>query len=92
MFAGTLVVHPILQRSTAHRILRPFFKPTRKRYLVGWNFFLDDNEGKVFLHGANPGTALENTLDHDPHLNVAETLIPYPTVELDTGEIFILGL
>ncbi|KAG9964054.1 DUF1479-domain-containing protein, partial [Aureobasidium melanogenum] len=78
---GTLVVHPILQPSTAYWMLRPFFKPTRKGSLDGWKFSLDDDEGNVFLHGANPGTAQEHTPDHHPHLNLKETMIPYPTVD-----------
>ncbi|KAJ6139504.1 hypothetical protein N7471_005990 [Penicillium samsonianum] len=78
---GTLVVHPILQPSTAYWILRPFFKPTRKGSLDGWKFSLDDEEGNVYLNGANPGTAQELTPDHHPHLNLKETMIPYPTVE-----------
>ncbi|OQE32550.1 hypothetical protein PENFLA_c001G05318 [Penicillium flavigenum] len=78
---GTLVVHPILQPTTAYWMLRPFFKPTRKGSLDGWKFSLDDEEGGVYLHGANPGTAQEHTPDHHPHLNLGETMIPYPTVE-----------
>lgn len=79
--AGTLVVHPILQPSTAYWMLRPFFKPTQKGSLDGWKFSLDDEEGNTFLHGANPGTAQEHTPDHHPHLMLNETMIPYPTVE-----------
>ncbi|KAJ5819759.1 hypothetical protein N7474_005350 [Penicillium riverlandense] len=78
---GTLVVHPILQPTTAYWMLRPFFKPTRKGSLDGWKFSLDDEEGDVYLHGANPGTAQEHTPDHHPHLMLNETMIPYPTVE-----------
>ncbi|PIG80732.1 hypothetical protein AARAC_006526 [Aspergillus arachidicola] len=78
---GTLVVHPILQPSTAYWMLRPFFKPTRKGSLDGWKFSLDDDEGNVYLHGANPGTAQEHTPDHHPHLMLHETMIPYPTVD-----------
>ncbi|GKZ33158.1 hypothetical protein AbraIFM66950_002944 [Aspergillus brasiliensis] len=78
---GTLVVHPILQPTTAYWMLRPFFKPTRKDSLDGWKFSLDDDEGDVFLHGANPGTAQEHTPTLHPHLRLAETMIPYPTVE-----------
>ncbi|CAI7626420.1 unnamed protein product [Penicillium bialowiezense] len=78
---GTLVVHPILQAATAYWMLRPFFKPTQKDSLDGWKFSLDDDEGNVFLHGANPGTAQEHTPDHHPHLRLSETMIPYPTVE-----------
>jgi hypothetical protein len=44
---GTLVVHPILQPSTAYWMLRPFFKPTVKGSLDGWKFSLDDD---VRLH------------------------------------------
>ncbi|KAG7416794.1 hypothetical protein ACKAV7_003577 [Fusarium commune] len=78
---GTLVVHPILQPSTAYWMLRPFFKPTRNGSLDGWKFSLDDDDGNVFLHGANPGTAQEHNPDHHPHLRLSETMIPYPTVE-----------
>ncbi|RAO73167.1 uncharacterized protein BHQ10_009179 [Talaromyces amestolkiae] len=78
---GTLVVHPILQPSTAYWLLRPFFKPTRKDSLDGWKFSLDDEEGNIYLHGANPGTAQEHTPAHHPHLRLTETMIPYPTVE-----------
>ncbi|KAL2674064.1 hypothetical protein Neosp_012510 [[Neocosmospora] mangrovei] len=78
---GTLVVHPILQPSTAYWMLRPFFKPTQKGSLNGWKFSLDDDDGNVFLHGANPGTAQEHNPDHHPHLLLSETMIPYPTVE-----------
>ncbi|KAJ5361027.1 hypothetical protein N7541_001871 [Penicillium brevicompactum] len=78
---GTLVVHPILQPTTAYWMLRPFFKPTRKDSLDGWKFSLDDEEGNTYLHGANPGTAQEHTPDHHPHLRLQETMIPYPTVE-----------
>ncbi|KAI2823512.1 hypothetical protein CBS115989_1494 [Aspergillus niger] len=78
---GTLVVHPILQPTTAYWMLRPFFKPTRKDSLDGWKFSLDDDEGDVFLHGANPGTAQEHTPTLHPHLRLGETMIPYPTVE-----------
>lgn len=68
-------------------MLRPFFKPTRKDSLDGWKFSLDDEEGNVYLHGANPGTAQEHTPTHHPHLRLTETMIPYPTVEPgDTGE------
>ncbi|KAJ4171445.1 hypothetical protein NW754_013213 [Fusarium falciforme] len=42
---------------------------------------LDDDDGNVFLHGANPGTAQEHNPDHHPHLMLSETMIPYPTVE-----------
>lgn len=85
--SGTLVVHPILQPATAYWMLRPFFKPTRKDSLDGWKFSLDDDEGNVYLHGANPGTAQEHTPAHHPHLRLAETMIPYPTVEPgDTGK------
>lgn len=84
---GTLVVHPILQPSTAYWMLRPFFKPTRKGSLDGWKFSLDDEQGNVYLHGANPGTAQEHTPDHHPHLMLEDTMIPYPTVEPgDTGK------
>lgn len=84
---GTLVVHPILQPSTAYWMLRPFFKPTQKGSLNGWKFSLDDDDGNVFLHGANPGTAQEHNPDHHPHLLLSETMIPYPTVEPgDTGK------
>lgn len=86
MTSGTLVVHPILQPSTAYWLLRPFFKPTRKDSLDGWKFSLDDEEGNIYLHGANPGTAQEHTPAHHPHLRLTETMIPYPTVEPgDTG-------
>ncbi|KAI5453077.1 hypothetical protein NCC49_006106 [Naganishia albida] len=78
---GTLVVHPILQPSTAYWMLRPFFKPTVKGSLDGWKFSLDDDDGKIFLHGATPGTAQEHTPDLHPHLRLQETMIPYPTVE-----------
>ncbi|KAJ5578830.1 hypothetical protein N7450_007697 [Penicillium hetheringtonii] len=78
---GTLVVHPILQPTTAYWMLRPFFKPIRKDSLDGWKFSLDDEEGDLYLHGANPGTAQEHTPDHHPHLRLQETMIPYPTVE-----------
>ncbi|KAJ5090623.1 hypothetical protein N7532_009307 [Penicillium argentinense] len=78
---GTLVVHPILQPSTAYWMLRPFFKPTQKGSLDGWKFSLDDEDGNTFLHGANPGTAQEHTPGHHPHLMLNETMIPYPTVE-----------
>ncbi|KFY82220.1 hypothetical protein V500_10713, partial [Pseudogymnoascus sp. VKM F-4518 (FW-2643)] len=78
---GTLVVHPILQPSTAYWMLRPFFKPTQKGSLNGWKFSLDDDDGNVFLHGANPGTAQEHNSDYHPHLLLSETMIPYPTVE-----------
>ncbi|KAJ5108169.1 hypothetical protein N7456_004844 [Penicillium angulare] len=78
---GTLVVHPILQPTTAYWMLRPFFKPTRKGSLDGWKFSLDDEEGNMYLHGANPGTAQEHTPDLHPHLRLHETMIPYPTVE-----------
>lgn len=68
-------------------MLRPFFKPTRKDSLDGWKFSLDDDEGDIFLHGANPGTAQEHTPTLHPHLRLAETMIPYPTVEPgDTGK------
>jgi hypothetical protein len=84
---GTLVVHPILQPATAYWMLRPFFRPTRKDSLDGWKFSLDDEEGNVYLHGANPGTAQELTPAHHPHLRLAETMIPYPTVDPgDTGK------
>lgn len=84
--SGTLVVHPILQPATAYWMLRPFFKPTRKDSLDGWKFSLDDDAGNVYLHGANPGTAQEHTPTLHPHLRLAETMIPYPTVEPgDTG-------
>lgn len=83
---GTLVVHPILQPSTAYWMLRPFFRPTRNNSLNGWKFSLDDENGEIFLNGANPGTAQEHTPDHHPHLQLSETMIPYPTVEPgDTG-------
>ncbi|KAE8542256.1 hypothetical protein D1P53_001029 [Cryptococcus gattii VGV] len=78
---GTLVVHPILSPSTSYWMLRPFFKPTVKGSLDGWKFSLDDNDGNIFLHGANPGTAQEHNPDLHPHLHLAETMIPYPTVE-----------
>ncbi|KAF2012423.1 DUF1479-domain-containing protein [Aaosphaeria arxii CBS 175.79] len=78
---GTLVVHPILQPSTAYWMLRPFFKPTRKGSLDGWKFSLDDEDGNILLHGANPGTAQEHNPDNHPHLMLSETMIPYPTVE-----------
>ncbi|KAF2993502.1 hypothetical protein E8E13_000618 [Curvularia kusanoi] len=78
---GTLVVHPILQPSTAYWMLRPFFKPTRQGSLDGWKFSLDDDNGDVFLHGANPGTAQEHNPEHHPHLLLNETMIPYPTVD-----------
>lgn len=49
-------------------------------------FSLDDEEGNVFLNGANPGDVQEHTPSHHPHLRLAETMIPYPTVEPgDTG-------
>jgi hypothetical protein len=87
MKPGTLVIHPILQPSTAYWMLRPFFKPTQKGSLNGWKFSLDDDDGNVFLHGANPGTAQEHNPDYHPHLLLSETMIPYPTVEPgDTGK------
>lgn len=46
--AGTLVVHPILQPSTAYWMLRPFFKPTQGTdSLNGWKFSLDDDVGWI---------------------------------------------
>jgi hypothetical protein len=90
MKLGTLVVHPILQPSTAYWMLRPFFKPTQKKSLNGWKFSLDDENGDVFLHGANPGTAQEHNPDIHPHILLQETMIPYPTVEPgDTGKFLI---
>lgn len=75
--------HCLLDAST-------LFKPTRKGSLDGWKFSLDDEEGDVYLHGANPGTAQEHTPDHHPHLRLSETMIPYPTVEPgDTGKAII---
>ncbi|KAM0369157.1 hypothetical protein ACHAPY_011177 [Fusarium culmorum] len=62
-------------------MLRPFFRPTQKGSLNGWKFSLDDSDGNVFLHGANPGTAQEHNPDHHPHLLLSETMIPYPIVE-----------
>jgi hypothetical protein len=38
-------------------------------------------DGNVFLHGANPGTAQEHTPANHPHLRLTETMIPYPTVD-----------
>lgn len=78
---GTLVVHPILQPSTAYWMLRPFFEPTTKGSLDGWKFTLEDDNSDVFLHGANPGTSQEHNPDLHPHLRLNETMIPYPTVE-----------
>ncbi|KAL6885658.1 hypothetical protein GGI43DRAFT_426627 [Trichoderma evansii] len=78
---GTLVVHPILQPSTAYWMLRPFFQPTQKGSLNGWKFSLDDADGNIFFYGANPGTAQEHNPDYHPHLMLNETMIPYPTVE-----------
>lgn len=70
-------------------MLRPFFKPTRNGSLDGWKFSLDDDEGNVFLHGANPGDVQEHSPIHHPHLRLAETMIPYPTVDPgDTGKPF----
>jgi hypothetical protein len=90
MKLGTLVVHPILQPSTAYWMLRPFFKPTQKGSLNGWKFSLDDENGDIFLHGANPGTAQEHNPDIHPHLLLQETMIPYPIVEPgDTGKLLI---
>lgn len=66
-------------------MLRPFFKPTRNGSLDGWKFSLDDDEGNVFLHGANPGDVQEHSPIHHPHLRLAETMIPYPNV--DPGDI-----
>lgn len=89
MLPSTLVVHPILQPYTAYWMLRPFFKPTRQGSLDGWKFSLDDDDddGHVFLHGANSGTAQEHNPEHHPHLLLNETMIPYPTVDLgDTGK------
>lgn len=55
-------------------------------FLGRMKFSLDDEEGELYLHGAKPGTAQEHTPDHHPHLNLSETMIPYPTVEPgDTG-------
>lgn len=72
-------------------MLRPFFKPSRNGSLDGWKFSLDDENGDIYLNGANPGTAQEHTPDHHPHLHLSETMIPYPTVEPgDTGKILIL--
>jgi hypothetical protein len=91
MESGTLVVHPILQPSTAYWMLRPFFKPTQKGSLDGWKFSLDDEDGNIFLHGANPGTAQEHNPNIHPHLLLQETMIPYPTVEPgDTGKFLIM--
>lgn len=75
-------------------MLRPFFKPTRKGSLDGWKFSLDDDEGNLYLHGANPGTAQEHTPDHHPHLRLEETMIPFPTVEPgDTGKgVLVLSI
>ncbi|PWY94518.1 DUF1479-domain-containing protein [Aspergillus sclerotioniger CBS 115572] len=88
---GTLVVHPILQPATAYWMLRPFFKPTRKDSLDGWKFSLEDDDGSVYLHGSNPGDVQEHTPAHHPHLRLAETMIPYPTVEPgDTGHIKLI--
>lgn len=75
------MVHPILKESTAYWLLRPFFKPTVKGSLDGWKFSLDDDDGNVIFHGANPGTPQEHTPDHHPHLRLEETMIPYPNVE-----------
>lgn len=75
------MVHPILQESTAYWMLRPFFKPTVKGSLEGWKFSLDDTEGNVLFHGANPGTPQEHTPENHPHLRLEETMIPYPQVE-----------
>jgi hypothetical protein len=80
-FLGTLVVHPILQPSTAYWMLRPFFKPTQRGSLNNWKFSLDDEDGNVFLHGANPGTMQEHNPENHPHLMLQETMIPYPAVE-----------
>jgi hypothetical protein len=55
--------------------------------LNGKKFSLADEEGNVYLHGANPATAQEHTPDHHPHLMLKEIMIHYPTVEPgDTGK------
>nr|POF12278.1 hypothetical protein CFP56_76037 [Quercus suber] len=78
--------------STAYWMLRPFFKPTRKDSLDGWKFSLDDDEGQVYLHGANPGTAQEHTPTHHPHLNLQETMIPYPRYVAQQRDAFLAGV
>lgn len=76
-FEGTLLVNPLLGRSTAYMLLRPFFTPRRPlaHFATNEDFLAPDNwqlepEPSSWLHGATPGRGQElNALLH-PHLNI----------------------
>ncbi|KAB5549958.1 hypothetical protein GE09DRAFT_1174693 [Coniochaeta sp. 2T2.1] len=97
-----LAVLPLLKHTTAYFLLRPFFSPGTALYSnttldpqQKWSAFLSESNWTLLppdkqdsiLHGALPSYAQEiNSLLH-PHLRLAESLVPVPT--LDPGDYLI---
>ncbi|KAB5578370.1 hypothetical protein GE09DRAFT_1168971 [Coniochaeta sp. 2T2.1] len=91
-----LAVLPLLKHTTAYFLLRPFFSPGTALYSnttldpqQKWSAFLSESNWTLLpphkqdsiLHGALPSYAQEiNSLLH-PHLRLAESLVPVPTLE-----------
>jgi len=87
-FEGTLLVNPLLSRSTAYFLLRPFFTPKRPAelftkgaqddaFLAASNWQLKPGPSS-WLHGATPGRGQElNALLH-PHLNLKMPTLQEP--------------
>ena len=86
---GTLLVNPLLGRSTAYYLMRPFFSPRdttmspdSARYLHPDNWKLDTSvtERNSMLHGATMSQAQELKEALHPHLELSKTMIHVPEV------------
>ncbi|KAI0391224.1 DUF1479 domain protein [Xylariaceae sp. FL0594] len=87
-FEGTLLVHPLLQLTTAYYLLRPFFRPireskdvSREEYLAPDNWVFAGEEMTSELQGATPGHGQELSPDLHPHLELETSMIHVPPVK-----------
>lgn len=88
-FQGTLLVNPLLSRSTTYFLLRPFFTPRKPmqhfakgvqddEFLAASNWMLEP-EPSSWLHGATPGRGQELNAILHPHLNLQMPTFQNPT-------------
>ena len=92
---GTLLVNPLLAKTTAYYLLRPFFSPRRgvpagaqtataavtasADFLSPANWTLDPVPS-AWLQGAHPGHGQELSPLLHPHLDLAHSMVHVPTV------------
>ncbi|KAF2862022.1 DUF1479-domain-containing protein [Piedraia hortae CBS 480.64] len=91
-FEGTLLVNPLLAKSTSYFLLRPFFTPKQSPESLPQDEFLHPKNWTLepkpssWLHGATPGCGQELREVLHPHLNLR---IPTPESRSGTSMVHI---